>query len=102
MTAINVATDIPTRIVKLEQLHCWASDLLHVLYKDTTIEETRGVLERACQVTPFFATGVDPDGWLITNRNTFRLADVWNSPGQDRFMNVQELGVIAIPNEWKS
>jgi len=102
MSAINIATDVPTRINTVEKLHCWTSDLLHLLNPDVTIEEARGVLERAAQVTPFYASSIDPATWLVTNRHTFKLAAAWNSPGQDRFMHAQELSQALIPTEWKT
>ncbi|MEH2250075.1 glucose-6-phosphate dehydrogenase [Nostoc sp.] len=54
MTALNIATQIPSQITTLEQLHAWTSLALFAINPDLTVIEGVGYTERAAQAGNFW------------------------------------------------
>ncbi|MEH2139907.1 glucose-6-phosphate dehydrogenase [Nostoc sp.] len=54
MTAINIATDIPSQIDTLEKLHMWSALALFAINPSITVIEGVGYTERAAQAGTFW------------------------------------------------
>ncbi|MHC5728358.1 MAG: glucose-6-phosphate dehydrogenase [Nostoc sp.] len=54
MTALNIATQIPSQIVTLEQLHAWSAQALFAINSTITVIEGVGYTERAAQAGNFW------------------------------------------------
>lgn len=59
MTAISIATDIPSNIVTLEQLNLWSSRCLANLNSAINATEGENYTQRACQSGVFYIASVD-------------------------------------------
>ncbi|WP_292697310.1 MULTISPECIES: glucose-6-phosphate dehydrogenase [unclassified Nostoc] len=65
MTAINIATDIPSQIDTLEKLHAWSGAALFAINPTLTVIEGIGYTERAAQSGRFWVAA-DAKTRLIT------------------------------------
>jgi hypothetical protein len=54
MTALNIATDIPTNINTIEKLHLWSGNILHNLYPEISVAEGENYSQRAAQSNPYY------------------------------------------------
>lgn len=54
MTALNIATQIPSQITTLEQLHAWSAQALFAINPGLTVIEGAGYTERAAQAGNFW------------------------------------------------
>jgi hypothetical protein len=54
MTALNIATDIPSNINTLEKLVAWATSCLHRLNTDVSVSEGVDYVQRAAQANPYY------------------------------------------------
>ena len=59
MTALNIATDIPSSIATLEQLAVWASNCLFNLNSNVTAVEGDNYTQRACQAGNYYIASTD-------------------------------------------
>jgi hypothetical protein len=59
MTAINLATDIPSNITTLEQLNVWTSRCLTNLNSAINATEGENYVQRAAQSSVFYIAAVD-------------------------------------------
>lgn len=102
MTAINLATDIPSSINTLEKLSMWASLVLNNLYPEVTIIEAPGTSSIQASSAPFIANDGTNLYWINISRNTFRLNRNWQRGSQKIWTFTEDIGTIAIPAEFKS
>jgi hypothetical protein len=54
MTALNIATQIPSQIDTLEKLHAWSAQALFAINPTLTVIEGIGYTERAAQAGKFW------------------------------------------------
>jgi hypothetical protein len=54
MTALNIATDIPTNINSVEKLSVWCGNVLHTLYPEVSVAEGDNYTQRAAQSNPYY------------------------------------------------
>jgi hypothetical protein len=59
MTALNIATDIPSNIATLEQLNMWSNKCLFTLNPTATAVEGDNFSQRACQSGEYPITSVN-------------------------------------------
>lgn len=59
MTALNIATDIPSQIVTVEQLVIWAGNVLANLNSNVNAVEGENYSQRAAQSGKFYIATVD-------------------------------------------
>ena len=107
MTALNIATDIPPTIDSLEKLVAWASFTLNHLYPNTVAIEgsdsENAVYARVAQSNPYYITAdADNPTWRLINRSSLKIDSAWQSGATKLWENVQPLGALPIPEEFKS
>lgn len=100
MTAINLATDIPSQITTLEQLHFWASLALAAINPTLVVTEGVGYDERACQAGIFFV-GVTGKHRGLT-RGSVEVAPDYLSGAQKTWMYAIEYSNSPIPSNFKA
>jgi hypothetical protein len=54
MTALNIATDIPTNINTVEKLHVWSGNILHNLYPEISVAEGESYTQRGAQSNAYY------------------------------------------------
>jgi hypothetical protein len=59
MTALNIATDIPSQIVTVEQLNVWTGNVLANLNSNVNAIEGDNYTQRAAQSQEFYIAAVD-------------------------------------------
>lgn len=100
MTALNIATDIPTQIVTLEQLAAWAALTLSNINPSLTVVEGVGYTERAAQATVFWIQA-DAKHRLI-GRQSIQFSPDFQAGGKKPWLFAMELSTTAIPAAFKT
>jgi hypothetical protein len=59
MTALNIATDIPSGINTVEKMAVWTSNVLANLNSNTTVVEGENYSQRACQSGLYYIASTD-------------------------------------------
>jgi hypothetical protein len=100
MTALNIATDIPTEIVTVEQLAVWTHKCLYRLYPEVTATEGINNLTKSIQ------SGDYPiDGTTITRhigRASIELDPDYAVGSKKDWMYAKVLGTKALTADMKS
>ncbi|MEA5627571.1 glucose-6-phosphate dehydrogenase [Nostoc sp. UHCC 0251] len=100
MTAINLATDIPSQIDTVEKLAAWCAGILFANFPDMTVIEGVGYSERAAQVGEFWVAA-DLKTRKIVRLSLHVSADHLSGSGKP-WTFVQPLGNTAIPAAFKA
>ena len=100
MTAINLATDIPSGITTLEQLCAWSLLCLSNINPQLKVIEGTGYETRAAQAGIFY---VDADNkHRLLGRCSLQVQGAYLAGGQKTWKFVNELSGTAIPAEFKA
>lgn len=100
MTAINIATDVPSGIQTMEELAAWV--LLSLANINPGLMSTEGVgyIERAAQAGIFFVQSENKYKFL--GRVSLDVNPMHLAGGQKTWKYMQPLSNTALPNEFKS
>jgi len=101
MTAINIATQIPSQIVTLEQLGSWVGASLAYLNPATTAIEGPGYTERVAQSSIFYISA--DNRWRQLIRISLPVSADFQAGGtQKQWMFAQTLTNNAMPTIFTS
>ncbi|MBC1218481.1 glucose-6-phosphate dehydrogenase [Nostoc sp. UCD121] len=100
MTTINIATDIPSQIETLEQLHAWTAYALFAINPTITVIEGVGYTERVAQCGKFWVAA-DAKSRLIS-RTSLEVSSDELSGSAKPWMYVQPISNTAIPSSFKA
>jgi hypothetical protein len=100
MSSLNIATDIPSQIVTLEQLAAWAGLALTNVNPSLTAIEGQGYTERCCQANPYFIAADNKHRLII--RQSIVLSSDYLSGGRKLWLFAQELSTTAVPAIFKT
>lgn len=100
MTAINLATDIPSQINTVEKLAAWCSQVLANLNPSATAIEGVGYTERIAQSGTFYVAADNKYRRLI--RLSLEVSPDFEAGGQKPWQYVQEISNTPIPAAFKS
>lgn len=95
MTALNIATQIPSQIDTLEKLHAWSAAALFAINPTITVIEGIGYTERAAQSGRFWVAA-DAKTRLIT-RASLEVSPDYLSGSNKPWTYVQPLSNTALP-----
>lgn len=95
MTAINIATQIPSQIDTLEKLHAWSAQALFAINPGLTIIEGVGYTERAAQAGNFWVAA-DSKTRMICRTSLEVSPDHLSAPGKP-WIFVQPLSNTPLP-----
>ena len=98
MTALNIATQIPSQIVTLEQLHAWSAQALFAINPTITVIEGVGYTERAAQAGNFWVAA-DAKTRMICRLSLEVSPD--HLSGQNKpWTYIQQLSTTALPSSF--
>ncbi|BCL34247.1 glucose-6-phosphate dehydrogenase [Nostoc sp. MS1] len=100
MTAINIATDIPSNINTLEKLAVWCGLALANINPSLTSVEGVGYTERCAQAGVFYIQADNKYRALI--RNSVQMSPDYLAGGAKLWTYAQELSNTALPATFKS
>lgn len=100
MTALNIATDIPSGINTLEKLVAWGSLTLAATNPQLKAVEGTGYQERVAQANPYY---IEADNkHRLIGRQSIQLDASYLAGGAKTWTFAQELSSTAIPASFKS
>ncbi len=100
MTAINIATDIPSQINTLEKLFAWAGLALANINPSLTALEGVGYTERCAQAGIFYVAADNKYRALI--RGSVQMSSDYLAGGAKQWTFAQELSNTALPAIFKA
>jgi hypothetical protein len=100
MTALNVATDIPSNIATLEQLAVWIGDVLGNLNSNVTAVEGENYSQRAAQTGTFYIAATDATRHVA--RQSIILSPEYLVGGAKRWSYAQELSTKVLTAAMKA
>ncbi|MBE8985893.1 glucose-6-phosphate dehydrogenase [Nostoc sp. LEGE 12450] len=100
MTTINIATDIPSQITTLEQLHAWSAQALFSINPTLVVIEGVGYTERAAQAGNFWVAA-DSKTRMICRLSLEVSPDHLSASGKP-WTFVQPLSATALPASFKA
>jgi hypothetical protein len=100
MTALNIATDIPSSIVTLEQLNMWSNKCLANLYPDTNATEGENYSQRAAQSGTFYIATTNNTRHV--GRTSLPLSADYLVGGLKPWMYAQDLGTKPLTAAMKA
>ncbi len=100
MTAINIATDIPSQINTLEKLFVWAGAALANINPSLTNIEGVGYTERSAQYGIYYVAADNKYRALI--RGSIQMSSDHQAGGAKTWTFAQELSNTALPAIFKS
>ncbi|MBD2354752.1 glucose-6-phosphate dehydrogenase [Tolypothrix sp. FACHB-123] len=100
MTALNIATQIPSQINTLEKLAVWAGLTLANINPDLTAIEGVGYTERVSQAGIFYVQADNKYRALI--RNSIQMSPDYLAGGSKLWTYAQDLSNTAIPSIFTS
>ena len=100
MTALNIATDIPSQIVTLEQLVSWGCLGLANINPALTGVEGPGYSERSCQANIYYIPS--DNKYRLIARQSIIMSSDYLAGGKKQWMFAQEFGTTALPALFKS
>ncbi|WP_193196410.1 glucose-6-phosphate dehydrogenase [Nostoc sp. MG11] len=100
MTAINLATDIPSQINTVEKLHSWTGNLLANVNPALMVIEGVSYTERAAQWGRFWIPADVKTREII--RLSLAVSADWTNGSGKPWTFVQELSTTAIPANFKA
>lgn len=95
MTALNIATQIPSQINTVEKLHVWTGLLLANLNPSLTAIEGVGYTERCAQAGIYYVAADNKYRALI--RDSIQISPDYLAGGDKLWTYAQELSNTAIP-----
>ena len=90
MTALNIATDIPSNIVTIEQLSVWASRCLWQLNSGTNALEGENYSQRAAQSGEFYIAANNKTRHI--GRQSIEIAPEYQTGALKNWMYAVEIG----------
>lgn len=100
MTALNIATDIPSQINTLEQLAAWCCLALSNTNPTITAIEGVGYSERVAQAGIFFVSADNKH--RILTRLSMEVSSEYQSGGSKTWKYVQEISNTPLSSNFKS
>jgi hypothetical protein len=100
MTAINIATDIPSTINTVEQLSAWCSNVLSTLNSNVSSVEGDNYSLRSAQSGNFYIASVDKTRHV--GRQSLELAPDYQVGGAKPWSYVMELSQKPLTTAMKS
>jgi len=100
MTALNIATDIPSQINTLEKLAAWANLTLANINPALTAIEGVGYTERVAQAGVFFVAA--DNKYRLLGRASIQMSPDYLAGGAKMWTYAQELSNTAIPATFKA
>lgn len=100
MTALNIATDIPSSIVTLEQLAVWSNKCLWQLYPAINATEGENYTQRAIQSGEFYIAATNTTRH-VGRQSIEMVPEMHTGPLKD-WMYAKELGTIALTAAMKA
>lgn len=100
MTALAIATDIPSAINTVEKLHAWSALLLTNINPQVIVVEGVGYTERASQAGVFYVAA-DNKHRLLARQSIQMNADYMNG-NLKVWQYAMEISTIAIPAGFKA
>ncbi|MBE9182880.1 glucose-6-phosphate dehydrogenase [Oculatella sp. LEGE 06141] len=100
MTAINIATDIPSQINTVEKLATWCALVLANINPQMTVIEGVGYQERAAQAGVFYVAA--DNKYRLLGRVSIEMSPEHLAGGSKSWTYAQELSNTAIPTVFKS
>jgi hypothetical protein len=100
MTALNIATDIPTNITSYEELAMWVDLVLKSTYPTATPVEGVGYIENACQAGVFYVNSEARHVFL--GRVSLTVSPGYLAGGQKLWKYAQSLGNATVDNAFKA
>jgi hypothetical protein len=100
MTALNIATDIPTSIVTLEQLAVWCSRCLWQLNPSLNATEGENYTQRAAQAGEFYIAAVNKTRHV--GRQSIELSAEYATGPLKDWMYALELSTTALTAAMKA
>jgi hypothetical protein len=95
MTALAIATDIPSQIVTVEQLHSWSGLLLANINPALTAIEGAGYSERTSQASIYYIQA--DNRYRLISRQSIAFSPNYLAGGSKLWMFAQDLSATAIP-----
>lgn len=95
MSALNLATDIPSQIDTLEKLHAWSGLALANINPTTTAIEGQGYEERVTSAGVFYVQASNKYRALI--RSSLEVSPDYLAGGQKLWSYIQPVSGTAIP-----
>lgn len=100
MTAINIATDIPSQINTLEKLYVWAGLALANINPQVTAVEGIGYTERCAQAGIFYVAADNKHRALL--RGSIQVSADYLAGGAKNWTFAQELSTNPLPAIFKA
>lgn len=100
MTAINIATDVPSQIDSLEKLAYWAISALATINPTMVVVEGQGYSERAAQAGTFYVQ-VD-NKFRFLGRVSLQMSSDYLAGGAKAWQFAQDLSNSPMPAIFKS
>ncbi|MHC5914893.1 MAG: glucose-6-phosphate dehydrogenase [Nostoc sp.] len=100
MTALNIATQIPSQITTLEQLHAWSAQALFAINPTLSVIEGVGYTERAAQAGNFWVAA-DSKTRMICRLSLQVSPDSLSASGK-QWTFIQELSNTALPSTFSA
>lgn len=100
MTALNIATDVPSQINTLEKLAVWAITTLNACNPSLEVVEGQGYVERAAQAGIFYVKADSKHRFL--GRASVQMSSEYLAGGSKTWNYAQELSNTPIPAAYKS
>jgi len=100
MTAINIATDIPSQINTLEKLYVWAGLALANINPSITAIEGVGYTERVSQAGVFYVAADNKYRALV--RGSIQMSPDYLAGGAKMWTYAQEVSNTALPATFKA
>jgi hypothetical protein len=94
MTALNIATQIPSNIVNVEQLSMWCANVLATLNSDLTAVEGLNYAQNAAQSGTFFIANTNQARHIA--RQSLELDPAYQVGGLKPWMYAKELSAKAL------
>ena len=100
MSALNIATDIPSSIVTLEQLSVWSSRCLWQLNAATNAIEGENYSQRAAQAGEFYIAAVNKTRHI--GRQSIEMSPEYQTGPLKDWMYAQELSTTPLTPAMKA
>ncbi|WP_416671599.1 glucose-6-phosphate dehydrogenase [Egbenema bharatensis] len=100
MTAINLATDIPSQINTLEKLTAWCQLTLQHINPQMRAIEGVGYEERVAQAGIFYVAA--DNKYRLLGRTSIQISADYLAGGMKQWQYAQELSTTAIPATFRS
>jgi hypothetical protein len=100
MTALNIATDIPSSINSVEKLSVWCTNVLHRLYADISVAEGESYTQRAAQANPYYIASANVHRHI--GRQSIELDPDFSIGGTKPWSYAKDLGTKSLTADMKA